>query len=86
VTAVEWTLVGVAVPLAVYAASVLALVVAGRRSDARALGPITPVPLLSAAQAKAFSGSFSDLVESGRMFDVAEAETQDVAFHARCCS
>ena len=41
-TAVEWTLVGVAVTLAVYAAFVLALVVAGRRSDARALAAFIP--------------------------------------------
>jgi uncharacterized membrane protein YkvA (DUF1232 family) len=38
----EWTLLGVAVSLAAYAAAVLALVAIGRRSDARALAGFIP--------------------------------------------
>jgi len=41
-TTLEWTLLGLAVTLAVYAAFVLVLVVAGRRSDARALAGFIP--------------------------------------------
>ena len=38
----EWTLVGVGVSIAIYVAFVLALVIAGRRSDARALAAFIP--------------------------------------------
>jgi len=38
----EWLLISVAVLLAVYAASVLALILAGRRRDARALATLIP--------------------------------------------
>jgi uncharacterized membrane protein YkvA (DUF1232 family) len=38
----EWTLLGLAISVAVYAAAVLALVALGRRSDARALAGFIP--------------------------------------------
>jgi uncharacterized membrane protein YkvA (DUF1232 family) len=38
----EWTLLGLAISVAVYAAAVLALVALGRRSDARALAGFMP--------------------------------------------
>ena len=38
----QWLLVGLAVSLAVYAAAVLALVIAGRRADASALARFVP--------------------------------------------
>ncbi len=41
-TTLEWTLIGLAAVLVIYAAFVLALVVAGRRSDARALAGFIP--------------------------------------------
>ncbi len=41
-TRMEWTLVGVGATLAVYFAFILALVFAGRRSDARALAGFIP--------------------------------------------
>jgi uncharacterized membrane protein YkvA (DUF1232 family) len=42
VTALEWTLVGVGITIAIYLAFVLALLLAGRRSDARALAAFIP--------------------------------------------
>jgi uncharacterized membrane protein YkvA (DUF1232 family) len=41
-TALEWTLAGVGITIAIYLAFVLALVLAGRRSDARALAAFIP--------------------------------------------
>jgi uncharacterized membrane protein YkvA (DUF1232 family) len=41
-SALDWTVLGVAVSLAAYAAAVLALVALGRRSDARALAGFIP--------------------------------------------
>ncbi|MEA2133419.1 MAG: hypothetical protein QOC68_1328 [Solirubrobacteraceae bacterium] len=41
-TTTQWLIAGVAVAVVVYAAAVLALVVAGRRSDARALAGFIP--------------------------------------------
>jgi uncharacterized membrane protein YkvA (DUF1232 family) len=41
-SALEWTLLGLAISVAVYAAAVLALVALGRRSDARALAGFMP--------------------------------------------
>jgi uncharacterized membrane protein YkvA (DUF1232 family) len=41
-SALDWTVLGVAVGLAAYAAAVLALVALGRRSDARALAGFIP--------------------------------------------
>jgi uncharacterized membrane protein YkvA (DUF1232 family) len=41
-SALDWTVLGVAVSLAAYAAVVLALVALGRRSDARALAGFIP--------------------------------------------
>jgi uncharacterized membrane protein YkvA (DUF1232 family) len=41
-SALEWTLLGLAISVAVYAAAVLALVALGRRSDARALAGFIP--------------------------------------------
>ena len=41
-TALEWTLVGVGIPIAIYRAFVLALFLVGRRSDARALAAFIP--------------------------------------------
>ena len=38
----EWTLVGLGIAIAIYAMFVLALVVAGRRSEARALATFIP--------------------------------------------
>jgi uncharacterized membrane protein YkvA (DUF1232 family) len=41
-SALEWTLLGLAISMVVYAAAVLALVALGRRSDARALAGFMP--------------------------------------------
>ena len=41
-TALEWTLVGVGITIAIYLAFVLALFLAGRHSDARALAAFIP--------------------------------------------